>query len=85
LSVSAFQFWKYSTNFDDFYCSTVNIITIISFIPTHAHILHFKHHKFTLILKTLENILKNLPLHVSVHIYDHLQGANEQCFMQLLT
>ena len=21
-----------------------------------------------------------LPLHVSVHIYDHLQGAREQCF-----
>jgi hypothetical protein len=24
-----------------------------------------------------------LPLHVSVHIYDHLQGAREQYFMQL--
>jgi hypothetical protein len=26
-----------------------------------------------------------LPLHVSVHIYDHLQGAREQYFMQLLS
>ena len=25
-----------------------------------------------------------LPLHVSVHIYDHLQGAREQYFVQLL-
>jgi hypothetical protein len=25
----------------------------------------------------------SLPLHVSVHIYDHLQGAREQYFMQL--
>jgi hypothetical protein len=24
-----------------------------------------------------------LPLHVSVHIYDHLQGAREQYFVQL--
>jgi len=29
--------------------------------------------------------LKNLPLHVSVHIYDHLQEAHEQCFMPLLS
>jgi hypothetical protein len=43
--------------------------------------LHFKNHQFTLILKTIKNSLKNLPLHVSVHIYDHLQGAHEQCFM----
>jgi len=47
--------------------------------------IHFKIHQFTLILKTLKNILKNLPLHVSVHIYDHLQGAHEQCFMPLLS
>ena len=26
-----------------------------------------------------------LPLHVSVHIYDHLQGARKQYFMQLLS
>jgi len=26
-----------------------------------------------------------LPLHVSVHIYDQLQGAHEQCFMLLLS
>ena len=26
-----------------------------------------------------------LPLHVSVHIYDHLQGAREQYFVQLLS
>ena len=26
-----------------------------------------------------------LPLHVSVYIYDHLQGAREQYFMQLLS
>jgi len=26
-----------------------------------------------------------LPLHVSVHIYDHLQGALEQYFVQLLS
>ena len=26
-----------------------------------------------------------LPLHVSVHIYDHLQGAREQHFVQLLS
>jgi len=26
-----------------------------------------------------------LPLHVSVHIYNHLQGACEQNFMQLLS
>ena len=25
-----------------------------------------------------------MPLHVSVHIYDHLQGAHERCFMLLL-
>jgi len=25
-----------------------------------------------------------LPLHVSVHIYDHLQGAREQFFVQLV-
>jgi len=25
-----------------------------------------------------------LPLHISVHIYDHLQGAREQYFVQLL-
>ena len=25
-----------------------------------------------------------LPLHVSIHIYDHLQGASEQYFVQLL-
>jgi len=38
---------------------------------------------------TLKNIFKNvlimLPLHVSVHINDHLQGAREQYFMQLLS
>ena len=28
--------------------------------------------------------LMRLPLHVSVHIYDHLYGAREQYFMQLL-
>jgi hypothetical protein len=27
--------------------------------------------------------VKNFPLHVSVHIDDHLQGAHEQCFMPL--
>jgi len=47
--------------------------------------IQFKNHQFTLILKTLKNILKDLPLHVSVHIYDHLQGAREQCFMPLLS
>jgi len=26
-----------------------------------------------------------LPLHVTVHIYDHLQGAREQYFVQLLS
>jgi hypothetical protein len=26
-----------------------------------------------------------LPLHVSVHIYDHLQGPREQYFVQLLS
>jgi len=26
-----------------------------------------------------------LPLHVSVYIYDHLQGAREQYFVQLLS
>jgi len=25
-----------------------------------------------------------LPLHVSVHLYDHLQGAREQYFVQLV-
>ena len=29
-------------------------------------------------------MLVRLPLHVSVHIYDHLQGAREQYFVQLL-
>jgi hypothetical protein len=37
-----------------------------------------------LIFKTLKNILVRLPLHVSVHIYDHLQGTREQYFVQLL-
>jgi hypothetical protein len=27
----------------------------------------------------------SMPLHVSVHIYDHLHGAREQYFMQLLS
>jgi hypothetical protein len=27
----------------------------------------------------------SLALHVSVHIYDHLQGAREQYFVQLLS
>ena len=31
------------------------------------------------------NVLKNLPLNVSAHIYDHLQGAHVQRFMQLLS
>jgi len=44
-----------------------------------------KNHQFTLILKTLKNTLKNLPLHVSVHIYNHLQGAHEHCFVPLLS
>jgi len=39
-----------------------------------------------LIFKTLKSILKNIltrsPLHVSAHIYDHLQGAREQYFMR---
>jgi len=30
-------------------------------------------------------ILVRLPLHVSVLIYDHLQGAREQYFVQLLS
>jgi hypothetical protein len=62
--------------------------TVTAFIPTHARIYTLKH-QFTLILKTLKSILKNilvrLPLHVSVHIYDHLQGAREQYFVQLLS
>jgi len=33
----------------------------------------------------LKNILVRLPLHVLVHMYDHLQGAREQYFMQLLS
>jgi len=33
----------------------------------------------------LKNILVRLPLHVSVHIYDHLQGDREQYFVQLLS
>ena len=33
----------------------------------------------------LKNILVRLPLHVSVYIYDHLQGAHEQYFVQLLS
>jgi hypothetical protein len=37
----------------------------------------------TLILKIFKNIFKNLPLHVSVRIYDHLQGVYEQCFIPL--
>ena len=30
-------------------------------------------------------MLVRLPLHVSVHIYDHLQGTREQYFVQLLS
>jgi hypothetical protein len=26
-----------------------------------------------------------LPLHVSVHMYDHLKGAREHCFVHLLS
>jgi hypothetical protein len=29
-------------------------------------------------------MLVRLPLHVSVHIYDHFQGVREQYFVQLL-
>jgi len=60
-------------------------IVIISFIPTHTHNHTPQKHHFTLILKTHKNIFKNLALHVSVHIYDHLQGVYEQCFMPLLS
>ena len=53
------------------------------FCSNSCTLLHTLKHQFTLILKTLKNVLKNLPLHVSVHIYDHLQGAQEQCFVLL--
>ena len=33
----------------------------------------------------LKDILVRLSLHASVHIYDHLQGAREQYFVQLLS
>ena len=49
-------------------------------IPTHAHNIYTL--KSTKIhIKTL----KNLPLHVSVHFKDHLQGARGQYFVKLLS
>jgi hypothetical protein len=38
----------------------------------------------TMNVKNVKNILVRLPLHVSVHMYDHLQWAREQYFVQLL-
>jgi hypothetical protein len=32
-----------------------------------------------------KTFLVRVPLHVSVYIYDHLQGAREQYFVQLLS
>jgi len=45
-------------------------------------------HQLTLTFKTLKKLLKNLlvtlPLHVSVHSFDHPQGVHIPCFVLLL-
>jgi len=61
----------------------VHVVTIISFIPTHAHFKNTNSHQY---LKHLKNTLKTCPpTCFGPYIYDHLQGAQEQYFMPLLS
>jgi len=69
-----------------FYCCTMHVAIIAVYsnsctytLSTHA----------TLTFKTLKKLLKNilvkkLPLHVSVHLFDHPQGAHMPYFVLLL-
>jgi len=56
------------------------------FVPTHA-LIHFKtstHVNIQNTKKTVKTLLVKLPLHVSVHSFDHPQGVHMPYFVLLL-